>query len=731
MKEALSASLLTRAAVRALLPAVAVAAFGAVVFGQQPTFRSSIELVRVDVVVVDKDGRAVRGLPKDAFTVADRGKVQTIATFDEFSHDAAVDAAAKPTLPPTLRRNVATNAETSNDRVIMVVIDDLHIYRGRTDQAKSVARKLLEQITGPAWMAVVFTSGDNSTQVTQDRATALAAIDTLKGRQPVRRPHQVNDHQRAASIDPESDMNSALDTVAASQAVKLDEFQDNLRQFETLKIAATMLLAEERRRKTFVMISEGMGAAFAGLADASSDPTRSADALSDAAGAEGGLLPETFGPGYHQNGLRDMVVAMRKADVSLFAIDPRGKVKPEDMALESFPPPSCGVCGHDTKPEASEDSTFRWNNPIRQAQDGLTNITGAANGFAVTDTDDFDAGISQIVENIDHYYVLGFYPADADGTKYRPLTVKVPGHPEYTVRFRRGYLPQPPAAKNKNALVELAAGVTPKSDLPLRLTAVPLPGKGKRAEVEVAIEVTAPTARLLGPDKRLHDQLSYTVLVVDDKKSKVTERQGRDARLVMSGRPGGSAMPETVTYQIPLTLELAPGRYQLRASAESRELAAGGSVYLDVVVPDFEKAPLVLSDIVLGYANGPRVPVGRVQTLAAALANRTGPRVSDTRRVPFELTLDRTFGAEDALGAYLEIARRDETRDVDLVVTIIDASNHTVMALQRRIEGGAQGRLDFGVPLATLGPGAYRLRVSATDARTVAHTETGFIVRVP
>jgi hypothetical protein len=137
----------------------------------------------------------------------------------------------------------------------------------------------------------------------------------------------------------------------------------------------------------------------------------------------------------------------------------------------------------------------------------------------------------------------------------------------------------------------------------------------------------------------------------------------------------------------------------------------------------------VLSDIVLGYANGPRVPVGRVQTLASALANRTGPRVTETRRVPFEVTLDRTFTADDGLSAYFEVARREDDRDVDLVVSIVDASNHTILALERHLAAGAPGRVDFGLPLAPLEPGAYRLRVSATDARTVAHTETGFIVR--
>src|SRR5579862_3518934 len=55
--------------------------------GQQPTFRSSVDLVHVDVVVVDRDGQPVRDLPQNAFTVKDRGKTQSIATFQEIGHD--------------------------------------------------------------------------------------------------------------------------------------------------------------------------------------------------------------------------------------------------------------------------------------------------------------------------------------------------------------------------------------------------------------------------------------------------------------------------------------------------------------------------------------------------------------------------------------------------------------------------------------------------------------------
>ena len=48
----------------------------------------------------------------------------------------------------------------------------------------------------------------------------------------------------------------------------------------------------------------------------------------------------------------------------------------------------------------------------------------------------------------------------------------VAGHPDWKLRFRRGYMPGgPPAApKSADPLVALSAGILPKTDLPLRLT---------------------------------------------------------------------------------------------------------------------------------------------------------------------------------------------------------------------------------------------------------------------
>src|SRR4029078_13384161 len=99
--------------------------------------------------------------------------------------------------------------------------------------------------------------------------------------------------------------------------------------------------------------------------------------------------------------------------------------------------------------------------------------------FAATTRDDSTGGLKRIADDLDHYYMIGFYPADPKGKGYRLLDVKVPGHPDCRLRCRRGYQPgNAPAAASKitDPLTALSAGILPHNDLPLRLTARPAPG---------------------------------------------------------------------------------------------------------------------------------------------------------------------------------------------------------------------------------------------------------------
>src|SRR5262245_47841763 len=106
----------------------------------RPVFRSSTELVEVDVVVVDKAGNPVHGLTRDDFVVTDRKKPQSIETFQEIRReDESADVSTMP--PATTHVDIASNTTARSGRLVVLLLDDLHIFRGRSDTAKMIARK--------------------------------------------------------------------------------------------------------------------------------------------------------------------------------------------------------------------------------------------------------------------------------------------------------------------------------------------------------------------------------------------------------------------------------------------------------------------------------------------------------------------------------------------------------------------------------------------------------------
>jgi VWFA-related protein len=145
---------------------------------QIPTFRSGIDVVQMDVSVLDKDHRPVRGLTAADFTIIERGQPQPIVAFT------AID------VPPPLERqagwmrdaprDVVSNA-LDNRRLVTIVMDDAYT-RLEPDimaRAKQIARSAVDEL-GPADLgSVVFTFLGRAQNFTADRAQLMAAIDSF------------------------------------------------------------------------------------------------------------------------------------------------------------------------------------------------------------------------------------------------------------------------------------------------------------------------------------------------------------------------------------------------------------------------------------------------------------------------------------------------------------------------------------------------------------------------
>src|SRR6185436_1662163 len=138
----------------------------------KPVFKSRADLVQVDAVVTDGQGRAIHGLTKSDFVLFDRETQQVIDAFEEVSHSPM----SAPVFPATLKVDVADNATALSTRLVVIGLDDLHV-QGKTQALKDMARKVVEQIGPSASLALVTTSGSFGVEPTEDRSLLLRELD--------------------------------------------------------------------------------------------------------------------------------------------------------------------------------------------------------------------------------------------------------------------------------------------------------------------------------------------------------------------------------------------------------------------------------------------------------------------------------------------------------------------------------------------------------------------------
>jgi len=129
---------------------------------QAPTFRAGVGIVQVPVVVRDRKGLPVRGLPREAFAVRERGRAMPLVAFEEVQRDAGF---------------------TSAPRDVILVMDDLNTRPEVMPRATQAARDLLDRMDPADRVALVKTSTfpDIRQDATTNRALVTRALDRIRG----------------------------------------------------------------------------------------------------------------------------------------------------------------------------------------------------------------------------------------------------------------------------------------------------------------------------------------------------------------------------------------------------------------------------------------------------------------------------------------------------------------------------------------------------------------------
>ena len=144
-----------------------------------PQFRSTADFVLLDVSVLDRNRRTVRGLTQADFTVIEDGKPQTIATFG------AVDLPEAEALPAKWMGravpDVQTNVMPPDGRLIIILMDERQVSATpfAAQAAQATAHAIVDQLSPKDVAAVTFmVRQDGAQEFTADRARLHAAVDT-------------------------------------------------------------------------------------------------------------------------------------------------------------------------------------------------------------------------------------------------------------------------------------------------------------------------------------------------------------------------------------------------------------------------------------------------------------------------------------------------------------------------------------------------------------------------
>lgn len=650
-----------------------------------PTFRVQVDYVEVDAFVTDQQGRFIRDLKKEDFEVFEDGKRQSVTAFSLV--DIPIERAVRPlfTAQP-IEPDVTTNARPFDGRIYIVVLDDLHVQFQRSRLVKNVMRKfILEKLGANDLMAVIHVGGksENSQEFTNSKRLLLAAVDKFFGK--AERPATVEAYERYLAT-----MGSPFQD-ASDPMVQKRGF-DARNTLQELQAIADWFGSVRGRKKSILFVSEGIEY---DIEDVFGKP----DATM--------IMDRT----------RDLIRSATKSNVSIFAIDPRGLTDMGDVGIE-LNSVSAGGSTDESTGETTNQLTQQQmqmlgqrglQNELRLQHNSLRTLAEETGGFAVINTNSFEATFNRIVGENSSYYVLAYYPPNPkrDG-KFHNIRVRV-NRPGVTVRARRGYANpsgKPPAvAANPASRLSVEAkealdSPIPVSGLTIQVFAAPFKGTAPKASVLVGVEMSGKSLKLAAGDKL---QLSYYAI---DAKGKY--QGGSTDTVTLNLRPETKAIVEQTGLRALSRFDLPPGRYQLRIAANELASKAVGSVLYDLEVPDFSKTPLAMSGIALTSVASSRVPTVR-------------PDEEMRQLLPAPPIATRIFPPDDEIALFAEVYDNAAAtpHKVDITTTVTSDEGKVVFtAEETRDSSDIQGKSGgYGyttrVPLKGLPAGLYVLKVEA------------------
>jgi VWFA-related protein len=479
---------------------VALVASAAEVPQRTPAFPAGVDIVRVDAVVLGRDGRPVKGLTAADFEVLENGKKRDVASFEPIDvRQQAVTAAAATAAPEV--ESVPRILLPQEGRAVLVYFDDLHVQAENSVFVRSTLAPLLARELRPGDAVTIVAPEQGlwwTARTAWEQAQLPSVVERLRG-QHVPDPFGdetsdwlVMQHVEYGPVRVTS--SSGVDPVRATQVSGSGSLLRDAEEPRARKPSALGVKEQERYGLALLRIQRSLN----GL-------QRAVESLSGFRGrksvviySEGFILSPRL-PDYAR-----IIDLCRRANVALYVADPRGL--------------RAGSVASASGPTALGSETILPGTMFEAENAGSTHIAQATGGAAYA-SNDLDEALSRVLEESTAYYLIGFQPA-AGPAGERKLQLRVRGK-DLRVRARsRYFVGSLPDTLGDAAPVRAARELSDRAEVPIRVATAQGAGSGT-VELRLSLEPVQPArertlkllveARPLAGGEPVHDVAELTV----------------------------------------------------------------------------------------------------------------------------------------------------------------------------------------------------------------------------
>ncbi|MFN8059762.1 MAG: VWA domain-containing protein [Vicinamibacterales bacterium] len=146
---------------------------------QAPIFRTSVDVVPVDVSVVDKDGQPVEGLTPEDFTLKIDGRPRQVRTVEYITQGPSTAEVAAAPLPT----HYSANDREAVGRLVMIAVDESSFSLGDGRPVLQTATKFLDRLTPNDHVGLmVFPGVGPNIDFTTNHAVIRQALTRISGK---------------------------------------------------------------------------------------------------------------------------------------------------------------------------------------------------------------------------------------------------------------------------------------------------------------------------------------------------------------------------------------------------------------------------------------------------------------------------------------------------------------------------------------------------------------------